>query len=116
MRNLGTEQEINVYNKYDKKTVQIRQAILAQHSPNKAMTKFRTAVLEALELQMTFFKKVMKRTDIRIVSDRFNAVPEGKQASDKLKKAWKVTLAEYPELSKPMRDSLFHHLCALDVF
>lgn len=44
------------------------------------------------------------------------AVPEGRQASTRLVEAWARMEARYPGRSTETRDSIYHHLCALDLF
>jgi hypothetical protein len=44
------------------------------------------------------------------------AIPEGRQASARLIAAWGKMSARYPTWSAESRDSIYHHLCALDLF
>ncbi len=43
-------------------------------------------------------------------------VPEGRQASRHLFSAWARMQARYPSWSRETADSIYHHLCALDLF
>ena len=43
-------------------------------------------------------------------------IAEGRQASGRLISAWGRMQARYPGWSPETRDSIYHHLCALDLF
>jgi hypothetical protein len=43
-------------------------------------------------------------------------LPEGRQASGRLVAAFGQMQARYPSWSAATRDSIYHHLCALDLF
>ena len=43
-------------------------------------------------------------------------IPEGRQASGRLIAAWGRMQARYPQWSRETSDSVYHHLCALDLF
>lgn len=44
------------------------------------------------------------------------AISEAHQASGKLMSAWGAMSARYPAWSEATKDSIYHHLCALDFF
>ena len=44
------------------------------------------------------------------------AVPQGRQASAKLISAWGRMQSRYPAWATETKDSIYHHLCALDLF
>lgn len=77
---------------------------------------FQQDVLAALELQQGFFAKA---TELRAAGRAMNEayqLPEGRQASARLIAAWSRMQARYPAWSAETRDSIYHHLCALDLF
>jgi hypothetical protein len=77
---------------------------------------FQDDVVQALRLQQEFFRKaVVLRAAGRGMGDVY-AIPEGRQASARLIAAWGKMSARYPGWSAETRDSIYHHLCALDLF
>ena len=48
--------------------------------------------------------------------DEAYQLPQGRQASARLVGAWSQMQARYPAWSAATRDSIYHHLCALDLF
>ena len=116
MRDLGTRNEAKTFRVYARESQKLRENIKMQVAPNAKMKKFQKAVVKAISLQMVFFQKVIKRKDIPVIAQRFSAIQEGRQASNLLKEAWQDTIGSYPSLSPAVKKSLYHHLCALDVF
>jgi len=77
---------------------------------------FQEDVAQAIALQQEFFRKAVPlRTAGRPMADVY-ATPEGRQASARLIAAWGKMSARYPAWSAEARDSIYHHLCALDLF
>jgi hypothetical protein len=77
---------------------------------------FQKDVLAAIELQRAFFGRALElREGGRGLADAY-ALPEGRQASAHLVGAWSRMQARYPAWSAETRDSIYHHLCALDLF
>jgi hypothetical protein len=77
---------------------------------------FQQDVLAALELQQGFFAKATQlRAGGRGMNDAYQ-LPEARQASARLIAAWSRMQARYPAWSADTRDSIYHHLCALDLF
>jgi hypothetical protein len=77
---------------------------------------FQADVLEALALQQAFFAGA---TELRAAGrgmDEAYQLPQGRQASTRLVAAWSRMQARYPAWSVETRDSIYHHLCALDLF
>ena len=48
--------------------------------------------------------------------DEAYGLPQGRQASTRLVAAWSRMQARYPGWAGETRDSIYHHLCALDLF
>lgn len=106
---------ISAYQTYYASTTDARSKILAEPVP-PGLEPFRNGVVQAIDQQLIFFKKaVQARNDGASVSDCMN-FPEGRQASNYLLQAWSVMQAKYPGMSGSLRDSAYHHLCALDLF
>lgn len=80
------------------------------------LVAFQQDVLAALELQQGFFTKAVElRERGRSMSEAYQ-LHEGRQASVRLVGAWSQMQARYPAWSVETRDSIYHHLCALDLF
>jgi len=77
---------------------------------------FQKDVLAALELQQAFFRKALPLREAGRGMDVAYQVPEGRQASARLVAAFGQMQARYPSWSAETRDSIYHHLCALDLF
>jgi hypothetical protein len=43
-------------------------------------------------------------------------IREGHQASERLLSAWAHMQQRYPKWDATLKDSVYHHLCALDLF
>ena len=69
----------------------------------------------ALVLQQSFFRQSVA-VRARGTMTEVYAIPEGRQASVRLFGAWGKMTARYPAWSAETRDSIYHHLCALDLF
>ncbi len=77
---------------------------------------FQQDVLAALELQQGFFRKALPLREAGRGMDVAYQLPEGRQASARLIAAFGQMQARYPSWSPATRDSIYHHLCALDLF
>ena len=77
---------------------------------------FQQDVLAALELQQRFFSKAAGLRDRGHGMDEAYQIPEGRQASSRLIAAWSRMQARYPTWPPETRESIYHHLCALDLF
>jgi hypothetical protein len=87
----------------------------AETAPS-GLEAFQDDVWHALTLQQAFFAKAVPlRQSGRAVNDVY-AIPEGRQASSRLISAWGRMRARYPSWSRETSDSIYHHLCALDLF
>jgi hypothetical protein len=82
----------------------------------EGLEAFHADVIGAIELQQRFFKKA---ADVRTNGGSMEAVyeiAEGRQASKRLFAAWGRMTERYPEWDEKTKDSIYHHLCALDLF
>ena len=77
---------------------------------------FQADVLAALALQQAFFAKAAALRQAGRGMDEVYSVGEGRQASARLIAAWSRMQARYPGWPPETRDSIYHHLCALDLF
>jgi len=77
---------------------------------------FQKDVLAALELQQAFFRKALPLREAGRGMDAAYQMSEGRQASARLVAAFGQMQARYPSWSAETRDSIYHHLCALDLF
>jgi len=77
---------------------------------------FQQDVLAALELQQAFFRKALPLREAGRGMEVAYQVPEGRQASARLVAAFGRMQSRYPSWSAETRDSIYHHLCALDLF
>lgn len=80
------------------------------------LEKFREDVTAALDLQRTAFEQAVKARAGGGPTGEEYRVPEGRAASQRLIAAWAKMMRRYPDWSAEMRDSVYHHLCALDLF
>lgn len=77
---------------------------------------FRDDVLEALGLQQAFFRQAVQlRGAGRSMHDVYR-IPDGRAASSRLVSAWGRMQRRYRSWSRETRESIYHHLCALDLF
>jgi hypothetical protein len=80
------------------------------------LEKFRDDVISAIELQRTVFEQAIKARIGGAPAGEEYRIPESRAASQRLVAAWTKMMRHYPDLSAEMRDSVYHHLCALDLF
>lgn len=89
---------------------------LAADAPPSGLEPFQLDVTAALGLQRTFFRRASELRRGGGGMGEVYAVPEGREASRLLRRAWGRMRARYPGWSAETRDSIYHHLCALDLF
>jgi hypothetical protein len=77
---------------------------------------FQADILGALELQQIFFAKAAALRQSGRGMDAVYGVREGREASARLIAAWSRMQGRYPGWPPATRDSIYHHLCALDLF
>lgn len=80
------------------------------------LERFREDVTAALDLQRSTFEQAVKARVGGSPAGEEYRLPEGRAASERLIAAWATMTQRYPEWSAEMRDSVYHHLCALDLF
>lgn len=116
MSNLNNPARVrNAYSKYYYDTKAALDKIRQEPAP-KGLGSFRNQVVKAIMLQMTFFDKASRLAAKRTPFNKLMAIPEGKQASSLLRSAWGKMANRYPSWSHRTKDSIYHHLCALDLF
>jgi hypothetical protein len=77
---------------------------------------FTEDVTAALDLQRSAFEQAVKaRIGGGPAGEEYRR-PEGRAASQRLIAAWAKMMRRYPDWSAEMHDSIYHHLCALDLF
>lgn len=103
------------YSRYYYDTKAAMDKIRSEPTP-KGLESFRNQVLKAIGLQVVFFDKATKQAQTRVPFQSIMTIPEGKQASSALIAAWGKMTARYPSWNKATKDSIYHHLCALDLF
>jgi hypothetical protein len=83
----------------------------------KGLETFQSDVESAINLQVEFFKLATIKRSEGTAYDAIMAIPEGKQASQKLFGAWDEMQKRYWLFwNGPSKDSIYHHLCALDLY
>jgi hypothetical protein len=89
---------------------------LGDDQPPDGLAPFQEDVHQALALQRTFFTKAVPLRESGAAMAQVYQIGDGRQASARLISAWGRMQARYPAWSAETKDSLFHHLCALDLF
>jgi hypothetical protein len=84
--------------------------------PPAGLAAFQEDVLQALTLQQAFFAEAVARRERGGSMAEVYAIPQGRQASTKLISAWGRMQSRYPLWAAETKDSIYHHLCALDLF
>jgi hypothetical protein len=89
---------------------------LGAEPPPSGLAAFQQDVQQALDLQQAFFAAAVPvRTAGHPMAEVYR-VPQGRQASARLLSAWGRMQARYPSWAPETKDSIYHHLCALDLF
>jgi hypothetical protein len=89
---------------------------LGAEPPPAGLAAFQADVQQALALQQAFFAGAVPLREAGRAMAEVYQIPQGRQASARLISAWGRMQARYPAWSPETRDSIFHHLCALDLF
>lgn len=105
----------NAYSKYYYSCADALKKLQAEPTP-KGLEKFRNQVIRAVQLQMVFFDKASTASSKGVPFKQLMAIPEGKQASTLLFAAWSQMENRYSAWDAATKDSINHHLCALDLF
>jgi hypothetical protein len=85
-------------------------------TPPAGLEEFRDDVVAAFEQQGAFFAKAAPLRRSGGSMDAVMALPEGQTASARLQSAWGRMVQRYPSWDEATKDSIYHHLCALDLF
>lgn len=91
-------------------------ARLVEEPVPAGLEPFAADVLAALDLQKAFFVSAVERRGTGTSVHDVYALPEGRQASQHLLSAWGRMQQRYPAWNADLKDSMYHHLCALDLF
>lgn len=105
----------NAYNTYYANTVAARQKFMQIPVP-KGLEGFRNDVVNAVDKQIVFFRAAASARQSGKTSREVLQIPQAKEASSLLVSAWGKVQTRYPGMSAAVKDSMYHHLCALDVF
>ncbi len=83
----------------------------------RSLEPFKEDVLAALKLQMEFYQGAFgRRAQGATAEAACSGTPQGREGSGRLQAAWGKMQARYPKWSPAVKDAIFHHLCALDVY
>jgi hypothetical protein len=100
---------------YDQKISRLTDAIRNDTAPD-GLQSFQADLVAALDLQRTFFREGTRlRQAGRSMEEVFN-LPQGREASSRLMGAWQTMEGRYRAWDEATKDSIYHHLCALDLF
>jgi hypothetical protein len=89
---------------------------LAGEPVPEGLEPFHADVREALELHRAFFDEAARQRAAGGEVGAIFEIPQGRAASAKLHHAWGAMQARYRGWPPALKDSVFHHLCALDLF
>lgn len=103
------------YAKYYAVIAAERARIMAEQTPG-GLEQFRNQVVSAIDNQAVFFDKAQKLRQQGKSFEEIMQLPEGRTASQLLMGAWGEMSRRYPAWSPQVKDSIYHHLCALDLF
>jgi len=103
------------YATYYATTISALKTIQKEPTP-RGLETFRNEVMNGIILQMTFFKKATTAAEAGSDFKTIMKIPEGKQASAQLQAAWSQLKSHYTNIGPMTENSLYHHLCALDLF
>ena len=101
--------------RYREVTARLTDSLRGEAAP-AGLEPFQADVAQALILQQAFFAQAAPLRQAGGSMQEVYAVPEGRQASSRLISAWGRMQARYPSWSPETKDSIYHHLCALDLF
>jgi len=87
---------------------------MAEQTPG-GLEQFRNQVVSAIDNQAVFFDKAQKLRQQGKSFEEIMQLPEGRTASQLLMGAWGEMSKRYPAWSPQVKDSIYHHLCALDL-
>ena len=103
---------------YEKTTREVV-ARLQDPAPPEAVKALRDDVVAALGGQLEFFAEALKKVEGKPHPAGYDSIwqiPAGKAASQKLLAAWAKAQGLWKGWDTATRESVYHHLCALDLF
>lgn len=109
------QQYLAAFDTYLKETTIAKQKITAERAP-AGLEEFKSAVLKAIDLQISFFRSGAQLREQHKPMQSVMSQPDGRAASQMLFAAWDKMSARYPSWSPSVKDAIYHHLCALDLF
>lgn len=112
----GASAAKTAYTKYYAATSAARQKLLKEPVPSAGLEQFRNDVIRGVDQEVVFFQKGVSVSSGGKPFSAVLALPEGRVASGYLQSAWGKISALYPQWSPEVKDSIYHHLCALDIF
>lgn len=106
---------------YKRKVEQYLTKLRDEKAPSPELQAFQKDVIKGIELQMIFFEKARDTVKSKPFPQGYNSmmnIPEGRQASKILIASWQKISKHYKGFKghEKTKDSIFHHLCALDLF
>lgn len=101
--------------RYEETTRALAARLRAEPAPD-GLAAFQEDVGQALVLQQAFFARAVPLRQAGRGMPELYQIADGRTASARLISAWGRMQARYPSWSADTRDSIFHHLCALDLF
>ena len=97
-------------------TRELQKKIRDEEAPS-SMRAFRDDLVAGLEGEMTAYGAAFAaRRSGNEAIQALGAAPGGREASGRLISAWQKMEARYPKWTPDVKNSLYHHLCALDIF
>jgi hypothetical protein len=99
---------------YEVRLAAIGERLDSEPTP-EGLGRFRGDVAAAIRLQRDAFAAAVRESPSGAGRGVY-ARPEAREASRLLIRAWGAMRARYPEAPAELRDSAYHHLCALDLF
>lgn len=105
----------SAYAKYYASTIDALKTIRAEPTP-RGLELFRNQLMQGIILQIKFFDKAATAAEAGTDFNTILKIPEGKQASSQLQSAWGQLKARYTNFGPTTENSMYHHLCALDMF
>jgi len=111
----GTSGFAGAYSVYSMGIAAQRAKILAEKPP-EGLEEFKTKVVGAIDNQKLFFEKAQKMRQEGKSFQEVMQLTEGRTASQMLQAAWNEMTNRYQYWSTEVKDSMYHHLCALDLF
>jgi hypothetical protein len=89
---------------------------LGGEPPPPGLAAFQQDIQQALDRQQAFFAEAVPLRAAGRAMVEVYAIPQGRQASGRLESAWERMQGRYPAWSLETKDSIYHHLRALDLF